>query len=96
MGKTRIQVFDAIDSERAYQDRKWGTIQEHPHEVGGYLALMEVHVRRAMEAWAGANTDAAALECLRKVLAIGVACAEQHGMPGRSRTQPVSERMRHG
>jgi len=90
----RSKVFDAIDSERAYQDRKWGTPAEHPHEVGGYLTLMDVHLQRAKAAWAGANTDNEALEALRKVLAIGVACAEQHGIQGRSRSQPVSERMR--
>ena len=96
MTKTRTQVFDAIDSERDYQDRKWGTAAEHPHEVGGWLTLMDVHLQRAKAAWAGANSDAEALDALRKVLAIGVACAEQHGIPGRSRTQPVSERMRAG
>lgn len=90
----RGKVFDAIDSEREYQDRKWGTPAEHPHEVGGYLTLMDVHLQRAKAAWAGANNDTEALESLRKVLAIGVACAEQHSIPGRSRSQPVSERMR--
>ena len=90
----RTKVFEAIDSERDYQDRKWGTPVEHPHEVGGYLALMDVHLQRAKAAWAGANNDTAALEALRKVLAVGTACAEQHGIPGRSRSQPVSERMR--
>ncbi len=92
----RTKVFEAIDSERYYQDRKWGALAERPHEVGGWLALMDVHLHRAKAAWAGANNDAEALEALRKVLAIGVACAEQHGIPSRSRSQPVSERMRAG
>jgi hypothetical protein len=87
-------VFEAIASERAYQDRKWGTPAEHPHEVGGWLALMSVHLRRAQEAWASANSDAEALESLRKVLAIGVACGEQHGLRGRARAHSVSQRMR--
>jgi hypothetical protein len=87
-------VFEAIASERDYQDRKWGTPAEHPHEVGGYLTLMDVHLQRAKAAWASANNDTEALEALRKVLAVGVACAEQHGIRGRSRSQPVSERMR--
>lgn len=91
---TRNQVFAAIESERDYQDRKWGTPSEHPHEVGGYLTLMQVHLRRAREAWAGANSDTEALESLRKVLALGVACAEQHGIRARSGSQPVSQRMR--
>jgi hypothetical protein len=87
-------VFEAIASERDYQDRKWGTPAEHPHEVGGYLTLMDVHLQRAKAAWAGANSDTEALESLRKVLAVGVACAEQHGIRGRSASQPVSQRMR--
>lgn len=87
-------VFEAIASERGYQDRKWGTPAEHPHEVGGYLTLMDAHLQRAKAAWAGANNDNEALESLRKVLAIGVACGEQYGLRGRSSTQPVSERMR--
>ena len=88
------QVFKAIASERAYQDRKWGPIEQHPHEVGGWLTLMDVHLRKAQEAWAGSSTDHTALIALRKVLAVGVACAEQHGLPGRDTTQPVSQNMR--
>lgn len=87
-------VFEAIASERDYQDRKWGAVADHPHEVGGWLMLMAVHLRRAQEAWAGANSDTEALEALRKVLAVGVACGEQHGLRGRARSQPVSRRMR--
>lgn len=87
-------VFEAIASERGYQDRKWGTPAEHPHELGGWLVLMEVHLRRAQEAWASAGNDVAALKALRKVLAVGVACGEQHGLVGRARAQPVSQRMR--
>jgi len=90
----RAKVYEAIDSERDYQDRKWGTINQHPHEVGAYLTLMDVHLRRAQEAFAGRAHDYGALDALRKVLAIGVACAEQHGIPGRSPFQPVSKRMR--
>jgi hypothetical protein len=78
-------VFEVIASERDYQDQKWGTPAEHPHDVGGYLTLIDVHLQRAKNAWATSNSDAAALESLRKLLAIGVACAEQHGIRGRSR-----------
>jgi hypothetical protein len=87
-------VFEAIASEREYQDRKWGTPAEHPHEVGGWLTLMAVHIRRAQDAWAGSNGDNEALAALRKALAVGVACGEQHGLRGRARAQPVSEQMR--
>ena len=40
----REKVYDAIDAERFYQDRKWGTIDKHPHEVGGYILLMQKHL----------------------------------------------------
>jgi hypothetical protein len=85
----REKVYEAIDSERQYQDRKWGTVQEHPHEVGGYLTLMRKLLADAEAAWASSNGDHRAMIEIRKVLAVGVACAEQHSMPGRSLTQPV-------
>ena len=80
----RDQVFAAIDSERIYQELKWGTLADHPQSVGAYLTLMRVHLTAAEAAWAGATGDANALDRLRQVLAIGVACGEQHGMPARN------------
>jgi hypothetical protein len=90
----RSKVFASIGTERFFQDRKWGTIQEHPHEVGGWLVLMRKVLSDAEVAWAGSDGDYRALLELRKLLAVGVACAEQHGLPARSMTQPVGERMR--
>jgi hypothetical protein len=79
-----MTVQESIQSEREYQDAKWGHHSQHGHEVGAWLLLMQVHLTKAQQAWAGANNDKGALEELRKVLAIGVACAEQHGLPHRS------------
>jgi len=81
----RAEVYTSIDSERYYQDGKWGTVDQHPHEVGGWLTLMRKLLTDAEAAWAGSNSDHKALLELRKVLAVGVACAEQHGLPHRSR-----------
>lgn len=88
----RKRAFEAIDSEREYQDRKWGSLSEHSHEVGGWLSLMRVHLARANDAWASNSDDREALRELRKVLAIGTACAEQHGLEARSNTQPVESK----
>lgn len=85
----RERVFEAINGERRYQEMKWGDLVDHPQSVGAYLTLMRVHLARAENAWAGANNDMEALDCLRKVLAIGVACGEQHGMPLRIDTTPA-------
>jgi hypothetical protein len=84
----RDQVFAAVDSERIYQELKWGKLEEHPQSVGAYLTLMRVHLADAEAAWARSSGDAMALDRLRRVLAIGVACGEQHGMLGRKFTPP--------
>lgn len=36
----RSEVYAAVSDERVYQDRKWGKIEDHPHEVGGWLTIM--------------------------------------------------------
>lgn len=81
----RADVYAAIDSERNFQDRKWGTIEQHPHEVGAWLTLMRKHLRDAEEAWSSSPSDFKALDEIRKVLGIGVACCEQHGIAARSK-----------
>lgn len=86
----QADVLAAVVGERSYQDRKWGTPREHPHEVGGYLTLMRVHLAKAEAAWAGSRGDEGALDVLRKVVAIGVACFEQHGVPSRLSGVPAS------
>lgn len=55
----------------------------NPHEVGTWLMLISVHLRRAQDALASADHPGGALDALRKVLAIGTACGEQHGLPAR-------------
>ena len=77
-------VLSAIHDERVFQNRKWGTIEEHPHEVGGYLTLMRKLLTEAEFAWASQRGDLGALDDLRKVVAVGIACMEQHGAIPRS------------
>lgn len=85
----RTKVYEAVDTERDFQDRKWGTLEKHPHEVGAWIALMSKLIRDAENAWASSNGDYKALEEVRKVIAVGVACAEQHGITTRSKfTEP--------
>jgi hypothetical protein len=92
---SRQKVYEAIDSERAYQDRKWGTIQQHPHEVGAWLTLMRHMLTKAETAWSTRADDREALDGIRQVMAVGVACCEQHGIETRSRfTEPPLESMR--
>ena len=78
-------VLAAVIGERTYQDRKWGTIEEHPHEVGSWLTIMRQLLTDAERAYMSQRGDLSALDELRKVVAVGVACMEQHGVPSRFR-----------
>jgi hypothetical protein len=77
-------VMSAIHDERVFQNRKWGTVEEHPHEVGAWLTIMRKLLTDAEAAWAGSSGDAGALDEIRKVVATGMACMEQHGVIPRS------------
>ncbi len=93
----RDKVYLAIDSEREFQDRKWGTISQHPHEVGGWITLMRKLLNDAEQAWSSSSGDHRALQEIRKVVAVGVACCEQHSVTTRSKhTEPPLESMRGG
>jgi hypothetical protein len=80
----RTEVYAAVSDERVYQERKWGTIEEHPHEVGGWLTIMRKLLTNAETAWVTSRGDIGALEEIRQVVAVGVACMEQHGAIPRS------------
>lgn len=78
------KVLTAVHEERVFQNRKWGTIEQHPHEVGGYLTLMRKLLTDAEASWSTQRSDKGALDEIRKVVAVGIACMEQHGPVARS------------
>jgi len=80
---TRQEVFSVITDERVFQDRKWGTVEEHPHEVGSWLTIMRQLLNDAERAYMSQRGDIGALDEVRKMVAVGVACMEQHGPVGR-------------
>ena len=79
-------IENAIAGERAYQDRKWGSPHEHPHEVGAWLTIMRHKLLDAEAAWTHGLDDHDALKEVLKVVAVGVACLEQHGVVTRDNT----------
>lgn len=89
MKMERQTVFSAITGERDYQDSKWGAVDLHGHEVGAWLLLMRQKLEVAANEWASRPTDHEALVEIRKVLGLGVACCEQHGVPVRVKTVPL-------
>jgi len=86
---TRAEVYEAIDSERRYQDMRWNastTTTEGNHNVTEFLVYMRDYVEEALH-YLSRNADPEAtkfaLNSVRKVATLGVACMEQNGAPQR-------------
>lgn len=73
-------VIAAIGMERAYQDAKWGTIDEHPHDVGGWLTIMRKELREAEDGWCSERGNHKALCEILQVVTVGFACLQQWGI----------------
>lgn len=84
MGKLpRTEVYKALDGERAYQDAKWNTANRRkPTEC--YLLYMKAILDEAIQDISHNAGDIGALDKLRKVTALGVACFEDNGVPFRT------------
>jgi len=76
----RERAIEAIGRERDYQDKKWGGIRKHPHTVGEWLLIMESELQEAKDGWCRGRGDEDALKEVLQVVAVGVACLEQHGV----------------
>ena len=93
----RADVYEAIDSERNYQDKLWNldtTSSEGRHETAAFLTYMRVYLDRAdllsstlPDEIVAPQTHEFGGECdldfVRKVTALGVACMERNGAPKR-------------
>ena len=85
----QAEVFERLSGERGYQRLVWGTrsganeFVEDKHSPGEYIVFMQYYLNEAVKL---ASTEPGydhALEMLRKVTALGVACFEQNGVPRR-------------
>jgi hypothetical protein len=89
MPATITEVFNAINSERAYQDSKWNpsTTNSHgQHSFSEWIAYMEDYLAEAKHILARNANQAATpvvAHIMRKVTALGVAAMEQLGAPRR-------------
>ena len=91
---TRTQVYEAIDSERDYQDRmegnaKGGDAPENPEAGMGLhkgVVLMQAYMDKLVAACALPFPQCRdeSLNILRKVVALGVKTMEQNGAPRRA------------
>lgn len=83
MTYTRQEVFDMLNKEREYQEAKWGTIEERPHSIPGYLLIMRKELEEAESGWMkNAPGRDSALQEILQVAAVAIAALEQHGFEG--------------
>jgi hypothetical protein len=82
---TRAEVYAVIDGERAYQDGRWGgTVHDENKRLGDWITYMRFYLDEATRRATKDSHERGALTELRKVVALGVACFEQMGVPERS------------
>ena len=74
-----LDIIGAVTEERDYQDNKWGTLEEHPHSIPEWIIIIEEKMAEAKKSWLKCNNKEALKEMLQ-VVAVGVACIEQHGI----------------
>lgn len=89
MKTTREEVYRAIDTERTYQDSKWGNTLSGNRPGDGSrttdefaLYILGYSHKLLDNASTFANTEDK-LEIVRKIAGLCVACMEQHGAPKR-------------
>lgn len=91
--KSRLSAYAAIDSERDYQNERWGRPElsgyhsngHMAHSITEWLTYMRYYVEQGLKAatLADGRDTADLAQFLRKVAALGVAGMEQHGAPKR-------------
>lgn len=80
----RRKVYEAIDSEREYQDEKWGNPRHDEQEsMGNFLIYIERYLNRAKAGFYDHNATVDVLNDVRKIAALAVAAMEQFGAPKR-------------
>lgn len=88
----REEVYNRINRERDYQDQFWGgTPHDEGHNLGDWLVYMQHYMDRAKIKYTTSfKTNEDTLHELRKVVALGIACFEQTGVPEREGTATVN------
>lgn len=84
---TREKVYEAINTERYYQDNVWPRGEEPEFSTGEEILLIEEYVLRAREAWTGEKQgeESETLNAIRKIAGIAVRCMEKHGVQQRTK-----------
>lgn len=86
----RSLAYHAIDTERDYQEWRWGRTRsggrqgEGQRSVDEFVAYIAGYTATLVQVAATSSNEEAKLEVMRKVAGLCVACFEQHGVPLRA------------
>ena len=86
---TRQEVYEALDSERAYQKHRWNehtTTSKGHHSLSEWIAYIDYYLGLAKKELATRARQEAypdVAHIIRKITAMGVASMEEHGAPRR-------------
>ncbi len=85
---TREQVFEVINTERAYQDSTYDPNQvldsgstrlQRDNDVTAHIVLLDAYVDKARKGWVGSGSNKIALQQIAKVAAIAIRALERSG-----------------
>lgn len=83
--EVRKQAYNALDSERVYQDRGLGNAKGNGMKsVGEHILCMEKLLDDARRAWYKPDGTKDAMDHFRKIGAVAVAGMERHGVQFRN------------
>jgi hypothetical protein len=85
----RKDIYKVIDGERNYQDSKWGKQTRLKKRTENFIVYMQAYLNQAVNDIAFNKGDGKALDTLRKVVGLGIACFEINGVPKRTSKSPV-------
>lgn len=85
-GIMRERAFDAIDGERAYQEKKWGHKTSLDTSIGDFLCYIGDYTNQAKYELTHHGKETA-LHSVRKIAALAVAAMELHGARTRGQEQ---------
>ena len=92
---SRAEVYNLIDGERAYQDRRWGSDLArngiHEHSPQEWLTYIVDYANEALHTGARTEDQFAhplQMAIIRKIGGMAVAAMEQEGCPPREALQP--------
>jgi len=75
----RPNIYDAIETERAYQDKKYGDQHDRQLSLGDFILIIEEELSEAKQEFVR-NGRIFSLREILQVAAVCVACMEVHGV----------------